>query len=124
MNMPFDKDKTIKVTQVEPVFDYSTVSGGFFFVYINNDEAPLKLNFLAFIKHLTERDQALFEYLKKTASLDKTASHVIYDLYEIGFPVDDKVSNYVAEIDSDLIGALAEFYSYIKFFGDQSGSLH
>lgn len=117
----------IKIARIEPVYEYDFVAGGYFALYIgDNDSEPFKLSFAPFLNDRIEKDKALFEYLEKK-SKDSTISHAIYDLYDIGFPVDEWVQEYLddvkSKVDPKLLQALFTFYNYIKKFGDPSGSL-
>jgi hypothetical protein len=117
----------MKITNVEPVYDFKKVAGGHFNVYFGeDDDSPFTLGFIPLLDARVKQDDNLFDYLKKTKK-DLTASHAIQDLYDIGFPVDEWVKEYFEEarenVDPVLFDALVRFYTYVKYFNSSSGSL-
>lgn len=113
-----------KVIKVEPQYDFDNVAGGYFEVYFDVNDDPFKLSFVPFLDHHLRNNDNLFQYLKKT-SKDLTVSHAIYDLYDIGFPIDEWVKDYVEiakeNVSADLFNILIKFYNMIKNF-NPSGS--
>ena len=113
-----------KVLMVEPKYDFDKTTGGYFEVYFDLDDMPFKLSFVPFLDHFLRKNDDLFKYLKKT-SKDLTISHAIYDLYDIGFPIDEWVKEYIevvkGNVSADLFNILIEFYNMIKNF-NPSGS--
>lgn len=113
-----------KITRVEPVYDFDKVAGGYFKVYFGvNDSDPFKLSFVPFLDNRIRQSTDLFNYLKKT-SKDLTVSHAIYDLYDLGFPIDEWVEEYVDNarnsLNAELFNSLIRFYNYIKNFNTGS----
>lgn len=120
-------DLEFKLTEVKPCYDYNKVGGGHFKLHFGPDkEMQFTLGFVPFLDHKLKEDDKLFEYIKKHHS-DKTVSHAIYDLYDMGFPVDQWVEDYIemAKIDVNpkMFNAMLDFYKYLKNFGEPSGSL-
>jgi hypothetical protein len=116
-----------KIIKIVPIFDYSRVAGGYFEIHFDTDELdPFKLSFVPFLDHRVRKDDKLFHYLKDSVG-DGTVSHAIYNLYDIGFPVDDWVVEHVDmakdNVGADLFNALMQFYIHLKSFGENSGSL-
>lgn len=117
-----------KITKITPVYEYEDVAGGYFEVCFDFDETSIfKLSFAVFLDYRVRQDDELFNYLKKTA-YDKTCSFAIYDLYDIGFPVDEWVVDYFemakSSISVELFNAMMQFYHYMKTFkSNSSGSL-
>ena len=115
-----------KVTKIDPIYDFNNVSGGYFNVYfgLNHKEAPFKLSFLPFLERRVKQDQKLFEYLKKI-SKDCTVSDSIFHLYDIGFPVDSWVVEYIEyareNINTNLFNALILFFNTIRTESTGSG---
>lgn len=113
-----------KVIRVEPKYDFDNVASGHFEVYFDVNDDPFKLSFVPFLDHYVRKNDDLFKYLKKT-SKDLTVSHAIYDLYDIGFPIDDWVKDYIEvakeNVSADLFNILIKFYNMIKNF-NPSGS--
>lgn len=123
-----DEGVDLKIIKVVPVYDYKNVAGGYFEVHFGSDKLSfIKLSFLPFLSDKVGKDKELFEYLKK-AALDTTCSHAIFNLYDIGFPVDEWVHEYVervkGNVSADLFNTLIQFYLHLKQFGNEStGSL-
>lgn len=120
-------DPDFKLTKVEPNYDFSSVGGGYFKLYFGSDsKATHKLSFYGLLESKLQVDDNLFEYIK-THHKDKTLSHAIWDLYDLGFPIDQWVQDYVANVKNDvdpkMFNALVSFYRYIKDFGNVSGSI-
>ena len=121
-----ENELNYKTARIEPVYNFDKVSGGHFEIYFEvEDSDPFKLSFVPFLDHKIRQNSDLFDYLKKT-SKDLTVSHAIYDLYDIGFPVDEWVIDYMEvarnSVSKDLFNKLIEFYNLIKDF-NPSGSL-
>ena len=114
-----------KITSIEPVYDFERVGGGYFKIHFGIGGDPFKLSFVPFLDNRVRQSEDLFNYLKKT-SKDLTVSHAIYDLYDLGFPVDEWVHEYIemvqGSVNGDLFNKLITFYNYIKNF-NSSGSL-
>jgi hypothetical protein len=113
-----------RITRIEPVYDFDKVAGGYFKIYYGVEtDATIKLSFVPFLDNRIRQSDELFKYLKKT-SKDKTVSHAIYDLYDIGFPVDEWVEEYIEtaknSANAELFNALIHFYNHIKNFNTGS----
>lgn len=119
-------DFVMEITSIEPIYEYDRVGGGYFNVQFGQDTEPFKLSFAPFLDYRARNDKALFEYLKKNSD-GKTISHAIFDLYDMGFPVDDWVREYIDmakdSLDPRMFHALLQFYYFLKNFGASSGSL-
>jgi hypothetical protein len=116
-----------EITDIIPFYDYKNVSGGYFKIFYNYDGAEtFNLSFVPFLDSRVRQSTELFEYLKKTTK-DLTVSHAIYDLYDLGFPVDDWVREYIEgakeSISGNIFNELVKFYNFIKDFNNPSGSL-
>lgn len=93
------------ITNIEPIYDFTDVSGGYFEIYFGyKKKDPFKLSFIPFLERRVKLDDKLHDYLKKTVDESKTVSDSIFDLYDIGFPVDSWVKEYI-EYARDDIGA-------------------
>jgi hypothetical protein len=120
-------DVEFKLTSIQPCYDYDKVGGGHFKLFFGvSGEMPYTLGFTSFLERRLRDDDALFDYIKKHHR-DKTVSHAIHDLYDMGFPVDSWVHDYIEvareDVDPKMFNALLNFYKYIKDFGEPSGSL-
>lgn len=112
------------IIEITPVYEYENVAGGYFNIQFGMDPKDvIKLSFVPFIDYKIRNDGSLFKYLKKT-SKDLTVSHAIYDLYDIGFPIDDWVRDYIeiakTDTKADLFNTLIHFYNHIKNFNSGS----
>ena len=113
------------IKQINPVYDYDKVSGGYFEVYyddtLRSDYKPFQLSFVSLLDHNVRNNANLFQYLKKTVTDTTTVSHAIYDLYDIGFPIDEWVADYMkilqASGDHQTLNTLTQLLNYIKDFG-------
>jgi hypothetical protein len=122
--MSSKEDIAFQITEITPVYDYKNVAGGYFSIRFGiNSEDSIKLSFVPFIDYKIHNDENLFNYLKKTAK-DLTVSHAIFDLYDIGFPVDDWVRDYIemakTNTKAELFNTLIQFYNHIKNFNSGS----
>lgn len=116
-----------KITEVIPKYDFEKVAGGYFEIHFGFDKVdPFKLSFVPFLDYRLRNDSKLFDYLN-TKPKDQTVSHAIYDLYDLGFPIDEWVEDYIEmakdSVSADLFNALMQFYIHLKNFGNDSGSL-
>jgi len=116
-----------KITSIEPVYEFDSVTGGYFNIkYGYTDTDTFKLSFVPFLDSKIRDSDELFMYLKKT-SADKTVSHAIFDLYDLGFPVDEWVDTYMEEaknnLSADIFNKLIQFYNFMRDFNSPSGSL-
>ena len=131
MTEMFDDSLDMTITSIEAVYDFNKTANGHFLVCFNHDnESPFKLSFVPFLDYLIRKDEKLFVYLKEHVIHEDdsiTVSHAISDLYEIGFPVEDLVREYIdvakKSVNPSLFNALVQFYLHLKDFGDTSGSL-
>lgn len=119
-------DLEFELTRIVPCYDYGRVSGGHFNLHFGVEkELFYTLPFSGFLESRLREDDALFEYIK-TRHGDKTISHAIWDLYDLGFPVEQWVKDYIhrakEDVDPRMFNALLSFYKYIKNFGQSSGS--
>ena len=106
------------ITKIEPIYDFQEVSGGYFEIYFGyNHKDPFKVSFVPFLERRVKQDQKLYDYLK-TTSQDKTVSDAIFDLYDIGFPVDSWVKEYVEyakeNVSVNLFNALVLFFNTLQ----------
>tara|TARA_R110000803_G_scaffold210248_1_gene281570 strand:+ start:832 stop:1254 length:423 start_codon:yes stop_codon:yes gene_type:complete len=91
------------ITEIEPEYDFKKVGEGKFQIHIDHDVA-FTIRMGAFMDWQLKRDQKendgqLFMFMMNGYS-DKTVSHVVYDLYDIGFPVDDWIKDYIDHLTS------------------------
>ena len=120
------QDFDYNVTKIMPIYNFQDVAGGYFEVYFGyNHKDPFKVSFVPFLELRVKRDERLLEYLKKTAK-DKTISDSIYDLYDIGFPVDAWVREYIEyardNVSANMFNALILFFNTIRKSNDKDGT--
>jgi hypothetical protein len=124
------EDFNFKIREVIPRYDYKNVIGGHFEVHFGYESSnPFKLSFGPFLNHRMRTDEGLYNYVKKISdesTEDLTCSHVIFDLYDLGFPVDEWVEDYFKavrnNVNADLFDLLMQFYNHLKNFGGESES--
>ena len=109
-----------EIVGIEPVYQYSLATGGYFLIHFNSKGAePFKLNFVSFLSARV-KDSKEFEIFFKKAYSKLTASHAIHDLYDIGFPVDSWVMDYIQRAKNDIgheqFNRLVSFYNHLKSF--------
>jgi len=112
------------ITQIEPSYDYEDHNKGNFEIYVDN-EVAFTIRFGAFMDARLQIDREdsegrLFMFLMNNYS-DKTISHAITDLYDMGFPIDDWVKEYVETLmkRSSKYSAMLRMLSMLKNFGDE-----
>jgi len=123
------------ITDIKPKYDFDEIGNGKFEIFINGD-MTFTIRFGAFLDYQLNIDREqnngeLFMFLMNRYS-DKTVSHAIYDLYDIGFPVDTWLINYIDHLAnrSTKYNAMLRMLSMLKNFGEDnaddydSGSLN
>jgi hypothetical protein len=91
-----------------------------------DSEMAFTIRFGAFMDYQLNVDKdenggELFMFLMNSYS-DKTVSHAIYDLYDIGFPVDTWLINYIDHLanHSTKYNAMLRMLSVLKNFGEDN----
>lgn len=102
------------VTSVAP--DYSNSS---FAVYFENSTSPWTFHFKFYLAWLCSNDKELLIYLAKHHS-DSMFNAMIQDLYEIGYPVEDKVSAYYDYAMDNIDSRLLKLLDVLRDFGNES----
>jgi len=127
-NNPFEFN-TKDITSIVPEYDFTEVGEGRFRVELGyNKDAAFTIRFGAFMDHRLKEDQKqtsgdLFMFMMNNYS-DKTISHAIYDLYDIGFPVNEWVVDYIKYITSQSgkYGAMINLLSTLRNFGEEDSN--
>tara|TARA_S200002703_G_scaffold11561_1_gene10515 strand:- start:1243 stop:1650 length:408 start_codon:yes stop_codon:yes gene_type:complete len=111
------------ITQIKPSYDFKDQGNGRFEIYVDNEMA-FTVRFGAFMDARLQIDRKesegrLFMFLMNNYS-KKTISHAIADLYDMGFPVDDWVTDYILHLinKSSKYSAMLRMLSMLKNFGD------
>lgn len=114
------------ITSIEPEYDFndkvSTTKGHWRVKLGTSGDGQFALKFTQVINYRLNRDENLFDFLKSKYQ-DKTLSHAVADLYDIGFPVDDWVKDYIQYVldkDGKFAAMLHIISTLRKFNEDQS----
>ncbi len=97
-----------EVTTVVPDYDNKA-----FRVYFKDDKDPLSLNFSNYLLWATLRDENLAEYVVNNHA-SSSFTEMIGDLYEIGFPIDQKVVEFFADMESKVDPAILKFLDFLR----------
>ena len=127
--MKFDTDD-IKI--ITPVYDYEDNPGkGCFEISTEyNGETAFRIRFGAFMDwrldvDRKENDGKLFMFLMNGYH-DKTVSHAIWDLYDLGFPVDNWVKDYITYLitkKNSKMSAMLALLSALRSFGGDADDI-
>ena len=117
------KSNVKDITDIKPKYDFNQTGNGKFEIFVNGD-MTFTIHFGTFMDYQLNVDREqnngeLFVFLMNRYS-DKTVSHVIYDLYDIGFPVDTWLIKYIDDLasHSTKYGAMLRMLSMLKTFGE------
>lgn len=112
------------ITRIEPSYDFKDQGKGKFEIYVDNEMA-FTIRFGAFMDSRLQIDRKesegrLFMFLMNNYS-NKTVSHAIADLYDMGFSVDDWVREYIEDLikRSSKHSAMLRMLSMLKNFGEE-----
>lgn len=108
------------IRKIEPIYDFESATGldGHFEVRVGLSENTLnklELPFKVIIHHRLKEDENLLDFLKDNYA-DKGLSKAIADLYDIGFPVNDWVKDYLTDCldNSPKYYALLSLINFLK----------
>lgn len=111
-----------KTTQLHYLPEVTTVVPNYnqkaFTVYFKDDKDPLSLNFSNYLLWLTMRDDSLAEYMINHHA-SSSFNQMIGDLYDIGFPVEEKINTYFVDMQEKLDPALLTFLEFMRNGFDQ-----
>lgn len=117
----------LHITSIEPDYRFESPLGGSFKVSFSGTNVPYWLSYERFTYWLLQKDEKLLSYVKNNFA-DKSLSHVIQDLYDIGYPVNDGVTEYVewvkSTVDVDMLNKLITLYEHIANFNTGSRGNH
>jgi len=121
-----------EIKLITPVYDYDDNPGkGCFEISTDYDgDVAFRVRYGAFMDHRLEIDRKenngeLFMFLMNRYH-DKTVSHAIFDLYDLGFPIDDWVKEYVDYLlnkKESKMSAMLAFISALRSFGGDADDL-
>jgi len=117
---------------ITPIYDYDDNPGkGCFEICTDfKGDVAFRVRYGAFMDHRLEIDRKenngeLFMFLMNRYH-DKTVSHAIFDLYDLGFPVDNWVKEYVDYLlnkKESKMSAMLAFISALRSFGGDADDL-
>jgi len=114
-----------KIRSISPTYTSSSntrVDGHFTVKVGTSDDSSntLKLPFKVILNHKIQNDTGLFDFLTKGYS-DKNLSKAVADLYDIGFPVDDWVKEYIVHTldNTPRYVALLSLINFLKKFREE-----
>jgi hypothetical protein len=84
-----------------------------FTVYFKDDNSPLSLNFQNYLTWIMMQDAKLTDYIIQKHR-DSTFNDMIQDLYELGYPVDAKITEFFAAMEDKLEPALLKFLQFMR----------
>jgi hypothetical protein len=112
---------SIKILSVEPCAYHDSNAGGYFNLKITTNGVirPHTLKYTTFLQWLLNEDVKLRSYLAskfKGKQETETLSHVVEELYDIGFDVELSVKNYFEYVKSNVDRVLlAKVLTYLGF---------
>lgn len=117
-----------KLTKIEPHYDFTKVGGGHFKLQFGQQDGQMfyTLGFVEFLEERLQHDTQLFDYIEAHHK-QNTVSDAIKDLYELGAPIDQWVTDYIEtarqDVNPTLFNALIDFYNQlIRVESSGSGS--
>ena len=84
-----------------------------FTVYFKDDNSPLSLNFQNYLTWIMMQDAKLTDYMLNSHR-NSTFNDMIQDLYELGYPVDAKLSGFFVAVEDKLEPALLKFLQFMR----------
>jgi len=123
---PFKLDVS-DITSIEPEYDFGSKqekcsTKGHWIVKIGiSGDGQFALQFTQVINHRLNKDDNLFNFMK-TRYADKSLSHAVRDLYDIGFPVDEWVKEFITHVldKNDKFAAMLHIISTLRKFNEDS----
>jgi len=114
----FDIDS---ITHIKTHYDYDKVGGGCFEVFlgVGKDDPSFNLKMSSLMERRMKTDEDLFMFVMNNYH-KKTISHAIYDLYDMGFPIDDWIKEHIEHLiktNKQFISLMSLFTS-LKNFGE------
>lgn len=110
-----------EITTIDPVYDFDKKKSsvkGHFNIHMGPDSS-FNLRFASVLNHKVTYDSNLFAFLMDNYS-EKTLSDAVYDLYDMGCPVDEWVKDYLTyAIDKDdRFAAMLHVVSTLRKFNE------
>lgn len=113
-----------KIQRVEPSYSKTQLGGHFDVYLLNREDYPVMIKFAGFLASQMAKDTALREWAEKYYN-SKTASELVYELIDIGYPLEEKLHEYIIELmDSSQARVFMQLLDLFSQFGSSSsGSL-
>lgn len=111
-----------KLYGIDPVYDYinkKSQTSGHFSVHVDKDNS-FNVKFSSVLGHRVKTDDGLFAFLTNKYK-DSTLSHAVSDLYDIGFPVDEWVKDYITHViekNSNFV-VMLQIMATLRHFNEQ-----
>ena len=117
------------IASIKPKYDYDAFVGGHFVVNTNLYELSFNVSMSNVINYKLEREEseditALFDFIANNFK-DLTISHAVTDLYDLGFPVDEWVIDYISYLNTKRkdYSAMLSLLAALQDFGDDDKNL-
>jgi hypothetical protein len=117
------------IASIKPKYDFDNVVGGHFVVNTNLYELSFNVSMSNVINYKLEKEEredvtALFDFIANNFK-DLTISHAVADLYDLGFPVDEWVIDYISYLNTKRkdYSAMLSLLAALQDFGDDDKNL-
>lgn len=118
------------ITSITPRYDFDNPAGGRFVVRVDDlDELSFSIamsNAINYKLEVEEREgeSNLFDFISKNFK-DQTLSHAVEDLYDLGFPVQQWVIDYISYLNTKRkdYSAMLSLLAALQNFGDDEETL-
>tara|TARA_R110000803_G_scaffold48532_5_gene100843 strand:+ start:16222 stop:16614 length:393 start_codon:yes stop_codon:yes gene_type:complete len=117
------------ISEVEPKYDLKSIAGGYFRIHTNTSGLVFNMSMSNVINHKLEQEEKegvvdLFEFIANNFK-ELTISHAVADLYDLGFPVDEWVINYISHLNKERknYSAMLSLLAALQDFGDDDKNL-
>lgn len=117
------------ISEIEPKYDLKDTAGGYFRIHTNISGLVFNMSMSSVINYKLEQEEEegvvdLFEFIANNFK-DLTLSHAVADLYDLGFPVDEWVINYISHLNKERksYSAMLSLLAALQDFGDDKETL-
>jgi hypothetical protein len=119
---PFEFDVK-SITSITPVYDFDTKysrTKGHFDIQVGfQKDRNFSMRFSSVMNHRAKQDSRLFDFLMNNYS-EKSLSLAVHDLYDIGFPVNEWVIEYIEYVlqRNDNFSAMLSIMNTLRKFNE------
>lgn len=118
------------ITDINPKYDLNNTAGGYFVIVCDGlGDFSFNIQMSSVINYKLEREDAegssnLFDFISSRFK-DLTLSHAVMDLYDLGFPVDEWVVDYISWLNGQRknYSAMLSLLAALQSFGDDEETL-